>query len=302
MMKYSSRIQGIAKLVLGFSLLSSYAFARDIEHDLEQAEQVYLNQRSDAATLQHLISNLAQLAEEADQPAQKYDAMVLESRAIYFQGMQLPQNNGTAEQRKVIFGRGRDVAVNCIALGIQYLGDNRAECYYTKAINLGRWGEANGIFESLGRRYELRNAAIDTIYKRSSAEEAVETTPVRDAQGQIVMRYTKNGRPGIEFEAYGANRTLAWMYYRLPALYPGLHGDKARSEQLLREGVAAFPNHSLNILYLAYVLISRRKQPEARSLLDRMLTQDPLHFDNLRVPETVAEFQEARTLRDSLGG
>ena len=295
------KIMAFASIVTGVAISSTGAGAVDISVDLARAQDVYKTSRSDAAALQQSIVNLRSLVTTADSPEQKYDAQLILSWSLYYQGTQLPSTNAGNDRRKAVFGEGLHVAEACIALGKQALNDERAECYFLKAINLGRWAEANGIPSSLGERYNLRNAAFDTMYFRTSPDDAKEAEFRKDAEGKPVVRHTKEGRPGMEFDGFGAYRVLGRMYHKLPWPFLGLQGDKARAERILRDAVAHAPNHSLNVLYLAYVLIDRGNKDEAKRILDTLLANNPDTFNLDRLPETRDEFREARTLRASLG-
>ena len=68
-----------------------------------------------------------------------------------------------------------------------------AEGYYYAGINLGKWGLANGIQSSLGRRCELVHYAKVAMSKG-----------------------TRSGEPGITIDGYGPYRTLAKLHKELP--------------------------------------------------------------------------------------
>lgn len=206
--------------------------------------------------------------------AQKYDALVLQSRCTYYVGMKAR----TDDDKIKIFG----LAKNFAEQAKQYQKD-RAEAFYFYAINLGRWAEANGILKSLGERHNLRRNS-EAVLTKIAAEEG-------------------KTYPGKEYDGWGANRTLGRMYFKLPGMFGG---DNQKAERYLREAVekmsAEYPN-SLNIVYLAEVLVANGKKAEARKLLDDLIRYElePAKYNPKRVPETVDDIKEAKTLRKDLG-
>lgn len=276
------------------TLFSSSGAARadDIRDVLERNTALFSAQRQVPAVLEQVIADLRSSIDRASDATQKYDAYLLLSRALYFKGMHAA--NGRAE----IFMDGRRVAEAGIAHAKQHLNDQRAECYYFKAINMGRWGEAVGILDPrvVGQRHDFRRAVIDAMHFRRSAgsDEAL-----RGANGQPVLRFAKDGTPGVSYDGYGPWRSLGRMYNRLPGFFGG---DNNRAETILRDAVRLAPRLALNHVYLAQVLADLDKKDEARALLDRLLANDPATLNPDRVPETADEFIEARRLRADIGG
>ncbi len=210
----------------------------------------------------------------AENPEQKFDALVLQSRCYYFMGLLAKSD----DEKKEIFLRGRYVG----GLARDLLKD-RAEGYYYYGINLARWAEANGILNSLAERHNLRRN-IEAMLTRTAKDD-----------GKLI--------PGKEYDSYGANRTLGIMYTRLPFF---ADGDAPRGLRYLREAVEkSVERNSLNVVYLAESLEKNDKNDEAKRVLDELLSFDveggPERYNPKRAAEFKIEVQAARKQRKELG-
>ena len=274
--------------------------ADDIAADLATAQGLYDAQRQDPAVLEQVIASLNAAVARADDPAQKYAAFLLLSRSHYFKGIHLPEatNDARKQARLQTFEAGMAACDAANVVSRASFADQRAECYYFKAINLGRWGETHGLisFPSISRRHEYRRSVIDAMNFRRGTDTDDALT---GANGQPVPRRTGAGRPGVSYEGYGPYRAMGRMYHRLP---PGFGKDLARSETMLRDCVRLGPTVAINHNYLAEVLWDRGKQDEARDMLRRLLANDEATFNTDRGPETHDEFEAARQLLRGYGG
>jgi hypothetical protein len=253
------------------SIVSS-VYAADYAGTFQSAMDAFLH-RGDDRELSKVCAERAEAAVALGaNDIEKYDALILESRCLYFYGMKAK----TDALKISIFGKGKDVAERA-----KKFAAARAEAFYYYGINLGRWAEANGIMKSLGERHNLRR----------NAETAIRNTAVVD--GKTI--------PGKEIDSYGPNRTLGRMYFKLPGMFGG---DNQKSEALLHEAVEkSVERNTLNTLYLAEVLVANGKKPEARKVLDEALAfeNEPAKYNENRIPETMDEMKELRALRNELG-
>jgi hypothetical protein len=154
-----------------------------------------------------------------------------------------------------------------------------ARAHYWTGANMGKWGLANGILNSLRQWPELRETMGH-----------IETLGAKDV------------------ESYGANRILGWAYFKLP--FP--LGDKSKSLELLSEAAkkttdAAFgiTNHSTNLLYLAQILIARGDEAQAKELLTKFVAVGKdeatlAKYNDERIPETKEEIEEAKKILEKL--
>ncbi len=299
-MKISGKVPFALATFFTMLVAAPSVHADDISADLRTAQGLYDAQRDVPDVLSQVIATLNAAVTRADNPAQKYAAYLLLSQSHYFKGQHLPE--ATTEERKQARLRTFDAGMSaCDAaneINRASLNDQRAECYYLKAINLGRWGETHGLISvpSISRRHEYRRSVIDAMnYRRGADTDDALLGP----NGQPVPRLTAAGDPGVSFEGYGPYRALGRMYHRLP---PGFGKDLARAESILRDCVRLSANTAVNHNYLAEVLWDRGKQNEAREILHQLLSHDEATFNEHRIPETRDEFEDARKLLRSYGG
>jgi tetratricopeptide (TPR) repeat protein len=170
-----------------------------------------------------------------------------------------------------VFEKGMEKAKAAYAID-----DTLAEGYYFYAINLGKWALAKGVLASLFRKNELIEHA---------------ETALRNE--------TREGEKGETVDGYGPNRTLGYMYYKLPG-FAG--GSTERSLKYLSEAFTKAPEIALNHVYYAEVLASGNAadKARARTILDQLLAQNPETLNPSRIPETKEEFDLARKLRADL--
>ncbi len=259
------KFAALSALVLS---VAAPAFAADDAKSLyERAVQAY-EARADLVRNDEVI----QLLEDAKKlPADtdlKYNILVLQSRAVYWKGI----NSKSNDDKKVLFLRAHDLALDATKES-----DDYAEGHYFAAIALGRWGEANGVLASLQKAPVLLDLC-------------------RKAQERVTM----DGELGETVDSYGPSRTLGRVYFKLPT-FAGGSMEKAR--QYLEDAATKAPEHVLNITYFAEVLNGGNASDKARArrMLDELLAKTPEQINPRRLPEMVDELNEARQLRASMG-
>ncbi|MBI3557731.1 MAG: hypothetical protein HY074_15830 [Deltaproteobacteria bacterium] len=256
--------------------ITANGFAADTTSKYQDAFADFTNRGADVKNAQSCADKAGAAAAEATTDLEKYNALVLQSRCTYYVGMQAKKSDDKIR----IFGAAKNLADKA-----KPLQKDRAEAYFYYGISLGRWAEANGIMKSLGERFNLRRT-MDTVLTKTAF----------DDDGKQIA--------GKEYDSYGANRTIGRLLFKLPGLFGG---DNRKAEEFLRVGTAESEKmgvrNSLNILYLAEVLVANNKKPEARLLLDGALKfeSDPTGYNPKRVPETIDEMKDIRALRNELG-
>lgn len=246
------------------------ALADDARALYDQALALY-DGRADLAKNDRAIELLKQAESTVVDRQLKFDILVLASRAIYWQGVTTAGPDEDNNAKVAVFERGIAKAKFAVDLEPDF-----ADGYFYYALNLARWGQAKGTLNALFRLEELKDYLKATL-----------------------ARDTKDGRTGEEFEAYGANRILGRVYWKVPTV---AGGDKKKSAALLKKAFEKAPELALNVVYYAETLASLGDKDSAREMLKNMLAQKPEDYGKKlnRVPETILEFQEGRKLLASL--
>jgi hypothetical protein len=267
MKKTVTMLAAAAAVVLSVSS-SAQSFASDRGRELlVQAQSSYAN-RENSAEVERTLSLLADAEKNAtDDDELMYEVLVMGSRTIYWKG----NHQKTDAEKMAVFEKGMEKAKAAYALD-----DTLSEAYYFYAINLGKWALAKGVLASLFRKGELIEHAETAIKNETSTGAKGETT-----------------------DGYGPNRTLGYLYYKLPG-FAG--GSNERALKYLSEAVNKAPTIALNHVYYAEVLSagSASDKASARAILDNLLAQTPETFNPSRLPETREEFELARKLRADL--
>ena len=256
--------------------IAANSFAADSTATYQDAFADFQNRGADVKNAQSCADKAGALADAATTDLDKYNALVLQSRCTYYVGMQAKKDSDKIR----IFGAAKNLADKA-----KPLQKDRAEAFFFYGISLGRWAEANGIMKSLGERKNLQRT-METVLVKASIDDS--------------------GKPmaGKEYDSYGANRTLGRLYFKLPGMFGG---DNRKAEDLLRVAVIESEKmgirNSLNVLYLAEVLVANNKKPEARQILTDALKfeNDATTYNPARVPETMDEMKDMRALRNELG-
>ena len=146
-----------------------------------------------------------------------------------------------------------------------------ADVFYTKAINLGQWGQLNGIVTSIGR-LPIVKGLVNVIQEMGYAS----------------------------IHAYGPLRTLGRIDFVLPAL---LGGDLANSEALLREAFRGslveeerYSFNGYNNIYLAETMYKRGKEKPAIRILEMFVEGDFEKLGEKNIPENREAIRQAQEL------
>ncbi len=145
------------------------------------------------------------------------------------------------------------------------------EGLYFRGTNLGQWGQANGIVQSLSKWPELRrNMEIIKLLGLKSIHE------------------------------FGANRVLGRGYFKIPGL---LGGSVKLATELLTEAVKKslvtgqiYSKNGYNNNYYAEVLNENGEADKAKALLQAFIAADPAKIDAASIPE----LKEAQRLAKEL--
>jgi hypothetical protein len=142
-----------------------------------------------------------------------------------------------------------------------------AEALYVYGINLGQWGQANGVMQSLNKWPELRTTM------------------------ELIVKVGARG-----LHEYGAYRTLGRGYFKIPAL---LGGDVAKAQKYLSTAVQGslapgqvYSTNGYNNLFYADLLIDQGQQAQAKKILQDFVKADP----KTTLPGYEPETREAQRL------
>ncbi len=250
----------------------------------EEAAQLWTKRgetTANALTAANMVRDLAATEQNA---VVKADLKTREAEYIYFVGVR----EGSNESKMKAHVRGQDAAQAAVKLlakdnsGKQptsaEVAVNLARAHYFFAINLGKWGEANGVLASLGRWPELRDR-LDII-------DSLDAT----------------------VEDFGATRTRARALHKLPGF---VGGDKDKSEQLLAEisektladGYAISRNSTTVFFYLD--ILAENKNTSAFCAVFAEFTKlseasdaDLAAYNAVRVPESMTDLDNFVNFRD----
>lgn len=171
----------------------------------EEAGQLWTKRGEAAENALKAANMVRDLAESVQDTAAKADLKTREAEYIYYVGGRETSKEAKKKQHERGYNAAQ-VAVNLLAKDgsgkTPRVADQKTELargHYFYAINLGKWGEANGVLSSLGRWPELRD--------RLEIIESLDKT----------------------VEDFGANRVRARAYQKLP------FGSKEDAEKLLAE-------------------------------------------------------------------
>lgn len=214
------------------------------------------------------------LANNTHEIEHKIKLLTKSSLSLYYFGTHSDNN----ELKKTIHERGWILAEKATKLYELYqsdLLDNEllAKALMQQGANMGKWGEANGIGQSLVRWPELE---------------------------KIMKRIIKLGQASVN--SYGPYRILGRAYFVLPSPL----GSREKSERYLKRAYKKSLNqngksiYGLNVIYYAEVLISRDKSDIAKDILLSFLSSDPETINLERIPETKEEFEIAKNLLDKI--
>ena len=149
-----------------------------------------------------------------------------------------------------------------------------AEALYQRGANLGQWGQANGVVQSLGKWGELRrNMEIIQVMGKTSTHD------------------------------YGAFRILGRGYFKIPGL---LGGDMTKATDYMSKAVKntlvpgkKYSRNGYNNTYYAEILNENGDTDAAKSLLQAFIAADPSQIDANSIPELKKAQQDAKDLLKS---
>lgn len=146
------------------------------------------------------------------------------------------------------------------------------EGLYQRGTNLGQWGQANGVVQSLSKWGELRRSM-----------ESIELLGLL-----------------AKIHDYGAYRVLGRGYFKIPSL---LGGDQAKALKYLSTAFnqsknkdQGFSRNGYNNLYYAEVLAENGNADKAKEILQAFISAEPENIDKTSVPE----IKEAQRLSKEL--
>ena len=148
-----------------------------------------------------------------------------------------------------------------------------AEVFYAKGINLGQWGQLNGIASSIGRLPIVLG---------------------------LMDRIEKLGHEDINY--YGPVRTVGRANFVLPKIFGG---DLDKSETLLKRAYKEtlvpgkkYSVNGYNNLYLAETMYKRGKETQAIKLLETFVAADPSTLAEGNEPENKEALRTAQERLD----
>jgi tetratricopeptide (TPR) repeat protein len=227
----------------------SPAVTVDVQTLIKEGDDLYAA-RNDAKNLLKAIDKY-KAALEID--AKNYEASWKISRAYYSYGSKLSEDDKDA--RKQTFEKGKHWSR--IAMKFD---NNRVEGHFWYGVNLGSWGEANGVMKSLSIRHELE----DEMLKAAKFDET--------------------------YEGAGAYRVLGRLKFRLPGMFGG---DNDLSIEYLRKAIKIAPTNTMNYVFLAETLMDEDEYTEAKTLLEKVISMEP---DSRWITETKKDKEDAKLL------
>jgi hypothetical protein len=272
----------LASALIVFAVTANAATTQELE---TQAAKAYDARdftqagRQSATEASNLFGTLAQ---QATEPAKKADYLIRQAGAYFFMGDSTQDNN----EKITVFLNGLTSA----GAGLKLLGISDvtavsdadvqnllklpkeqlqmvAEGLYVRGINLGQWGQANGVIQSLGKWPELRTTM------------------------ELMVK--------IGFKSlheYGPYRTLGRGYFKIPAL---LGGDEAKAAKYLSTAVQGslapgqvFSVNGYNNLYYVELLKDQGQDAQGKKILQDYVKADPKTL----LPGFEAETREAQRL------
>lgn len=182
-----------------------------LANSVEEARKLYDLRGMDFKNAYKASAIYENLAKNETNELKKAQFLTHQAEAIYYWAYKTVNNNKKIERHE----KGYKVAMNGAKLLAQSPGvakkkeykTDLARAYYFFGANLGQWGQARGIFSSLGRWSELRKHMEYIIALDKTVED------------------------------WGANRILGRGYMKVPRLIYG--GSKKKSLALLKEAYEA---------------------------------------------------------------
>ena len=253
----------------------------------DEAKQVFAQREFDDAGIakaQEAADDYAQLVTETTDAALKAAYLVRGSEANYFvadaskdHAVRLSHFDAgykLADQAVKLLGVASVTSVSDADLATLKASaslDLIADGLYFRGINLGQWGQENGVASSLGKWPELRSN-MELI-------------------GKLGMDKAHD---------FGSFRTLGKAYAALPAL---LGGSMKKAESYLKQAVDGslapgqiYSVAAYNNIYYAQILAKTGKVEAAKALLQAFVSADPTTLNPDQVPEVRRAQNDAKEL------
>jgi len=244
-------------IVFGLLLLCGTLFTIQAQEEqpvsksfLEQARDAY-QMRSESAKAKEAMKLFADAAKANPK---SYEALWEGAKACYFYG-NYTREDASDKEKMAIFQDGIDRAKAAVALK-----PDGVEGHFWLGVLYGVYGEAKGIFKSLSLVPDIKKEMQTCIKLDRSVE------------------------------AYGPDRVLGRMYYKLP-WFKG--GDNKKSIQYLEASLKGEPADDLTKLYLAEVYKSEGMKDKAIEQLKGIL-------DNKPDPRWTAEYPSIKKRAEKL--
>ncbi|MEO7163943.1 MAG: hypothetical protein ABI041_13570, partial [Bdellovibrionia bacterium] len=160
----------VSAVVVSLSLTNiSFAHEALAEKSFDDAMAAF-SQRSasNPAPIEEALSILTSLENKSDDADVNYDVLILKSRVYYWKGLHAAAN----KEKMAVHELGQNAAE-----AAKKINDGYADAYYFAGINLARWGEANGIVQSLFKKDQLMkymNDAMDRPTRDGQAGESID--------------------------------------------------------------------------------------------------------------------------------
>jgi tetratricopeptide (TPR) repeat protein len=199
---------------------------------LEEARQAYA-ERADQA---RAAESVRLFTEAASLDTGSYEARWEGARATYFLG-EFVRTEAPDDERESLFQAGIELAKEAVALK-----PDGVEGHFWLGVLYGVYGEARGIFKSLGLAPTIKEEMLLCLELDRSVE------------------------------GFGPDRVLGRLYHRLP-WFKG--GDDDLSQEHLERSLEGEPGNALTMVYLAETLKSQREKERAVDLLREVLKMTP---------------------------
>jgi hypothetical protein len=290
--------QSFKAFIISFVAVAGFGFAltgvaQTSATDLAQAEKYYADRDYTPAGIQSaqmaadLYQTLAGASVDKTEKAKLQTAM---ATALYFVGS-ASSENAVKLQKHDLGYKTADAAMQ--ALGVASVTaitdaeinqlksslspadmDLLANAIYQRGTNLGQWGQAQGVFASLGRWPELRSTM------------------------ELVIKLGKES-----LHQFGPRRTLGRAYYKLPGFAGGSLKKSEENLSIAMKGSLApgqiFSINGYNNLYFAELLKDQSRETDAKDILTGFISADPLTLRPDSIVETKRAQAEAQELLNS---
>ncbi len=165
------------------------------------------------------------------------------------------------DKKVKIFNNGIEFGKMCIQVA-----PKEPACHYWLGVAYGKYGEAKGIMQSL-YLVPFMKKELNTVIKLKPS-----------------------------FRHYGAYGVLGWVYFKVPGI---AGGSKKKALELLGKAVKNGPEHLVDQLFYAKVLLNQDKKAEAIKHLKYIINAP---FEPDMIPENKEEKAEARKLLRKIQG